>query len=128
MNLLLDTHIVIWSLEDDPRLSSKARRLLEDNADSLWVSVVSLWEMALKRARSASRLAYSPTAAAGMLTAAGAQLLNLGREHVTAYEQLPPTHPDPFDRMLIAQALAESLVLITHDGAVARYSKTFILV
>lgn len=128
MRLLLDTHIFVWAVQDDLRLSKKARSLINDRASPKIVSVVSLWEIALKRARHSTNLPLTTIQAKSFLTEADVPLLALSEAHVSAYDGLARLHPDPFDRMLIAQALSERLRLITHDKMVARYSDTFILI
>lgn len=118
MNVLLDTHICLWSLVDDPKLSTEARRLIE-KAATVFVSTASLWEVAIKH--SLGKLHVSAEDARDHLLSSGAEFLPILPEHCLALAGLPGLHNDPFDRMLIAQALVEPLHLITHDEAFRGY-------
>ena len=128
MRLLLDTHIVLWAVIDHPRLSRAARALIDDQSHPKFVSVISIWEVALKRASKPVTTPATIEQVLGFLHEAGVALLPLMPGHVDTYSNLPSIHRDPFDRMIVAQALEEPLRLITHDKMVARYSDTFILV
>ena len=125
MKLLLDTHILLWLMQDAPQLRPAARRLIDD-ADSVHVSSVSLWEVAIKR--SLGKLRLDPDALDEHLAASAVQALGLSWAHVRQLRTLPAHHGDPFDRMLVAQALSEPLHLLTHDAALAPYSELVILV
>ena len=118
MKVLLDTHICLWSLLDDPNLSPQARRLME-KASNVFVSSASLWEVAIKH--SLGKLPVSAEAMRDYLLGSGAEFLPILPEHCLALAGLPALHSDPFDRMLIAQALVEPLHLITHDDALRGY-------
>jgi PIN domain nuclease of toxin-antitoxin system len=131
MRLLLDTHIAVWLLADDSRLSSRVKALLTDQESDLIVSVVTLWEIAIKRAlRRGDQIGmpYSSRQTHDLLLRSGADILPVTPEHAFAVERLPTLHRDPFDRLLVAQALSEPLRLVTHDADVAAYSDTVILV
>lgn len=128
MNLLLDTHIAIWAVGDNPRLGNAARTLISDPDNGIWVSAVALLEIAVKRTRSPSSLPLSAKEAKRLFEAAGYRLLSISAAHAAAVETLPPIHGDPFDRLLVAQALHEPLVLLTRDRRVAEYSDSIILV
>jgi PIN domain nuclease of toxin-antitoxin system len=128
MNFLLDTHIALWAITDDARLSTKARELMLAPRSTLWVSAVSVWEIAIKRGLGRSFMPVSGKEALNYFRQAGYQLLSIEPEHTTMVEELANHHQDPFDRLLVAQALAEPMRLITHDATVARYSDTIILV
>jgi len=118
VNVLLDTHICLWSLLDDPKLSSQARRLVE-KASTVFVSSASLWEVAIKH--SLGKLPVGAEEVRDHLLNSGAEFLPIMPEHCLALAGLPSLHTDPFDRMLIAQALVEPLHLITHDEAMKGY-------
>lgn len=118
MNVLLDTHLCLWGVLDDPKLSPKARRLVE-KAGMVFVSTASLWEVAIKH--SLGRLPVSAEALRDHLVRSGAQFLPVLPEHCLALAGLPALHSDPFDRMLVAQAIVEPLHLITHDEAFKGY-------
>ncbi len=117
MNLLLDTHTVIWFLGGSSKLSADARTAIE-TADHVYVSSATIWEMAVKVAR--GRL-EAPADFPDRLLDLGIQQLALEWEHVRVAGGLPLHHRDPFDRMLVAQAIVERLSIVTRDEAIARY-------
>jgi PIN domain nuclease of toxin-antitoxin system len=124
VRLLLDTHIALWGVTDYERLKPETRRRLEDRQNEVFVSVVSLWEIAIKYAMPKGRADDMPISAEEALTAfleAGFQVLDILPPHALAIATLPLLHRDPFDRMLVAQARAEPLRLLTVDGMVAAY-------
>ena len=125
MKLLLDTHILLWLMQDAPQLSPAARRLI-DQAESVHVSSVSLWEVAIKR--SLGKLRLNPDALDDHLAASAVQPLAVSWAHARQLRALPAHHGDPFDRMLVAQAMSEPLHLLTHDAVLALYSELVILV
>jgi PIN domain nuclease of toxin-antitoxin system len=122
MRLLLDTHIALWALADDPRLPPRARELIADEDNAIHVSTASVWEIAIKHTFQRGDMPVSAAQALRWFRSAGYLLLDVKPEHAVAVEKLPLLHTDPFDRLLVAQALAEPLRLLTHDPAVARYS------
>lgn len=126
MNLLLDTHVALWAITDSPRLNAKARDLIANPANTVWVSVASLWEITIKHSLGRGDMPISGAQAKDWFEQSGYQLLNIEAPHVLGVAELPPLHNDPFDRLLVAQALAEPLRLITHDAQVARYSDSII--
>jgi len=129
MNLLLDTHIAIWAVEDNSRLPKAARTHILDPEARLFVSVASLWEIAIKHARhGAHMMPMSAKDALGFFQASGFAIVPVGPPHVLALESLPRHHDDPFDRLLVATALAEPLRLITHDVRLAAYGPPVTLV
>lgn len=117
MNLLLDTHILLWWLGGSPRLSKKAETAIE-GAETAWVSAATGWEIETKRAR--GRL-EAPENLEETLRAGNFLLLPLSMAHAIAAARLPMFHRDPFDRMLVAQAGIESLVLLTADRQLEAY-------
>lgn len=128
MRLLLDTHVALWALTDDPRLSQRARALIADPANDVLVSAASVWEIAIKHALGRGDMPISGDQALDWFRQAGYQLLPIAPEHAAAVEHLPVHHRDPFDRMLVAQATAEPLRLLTHDPLVLRYGDVVIAV
>lgn len=122
MRLLLDTHIALWALTDDRRLRANARALIADRDNAAFVSTASLWEIAIKHALGRSGLPFDAAAALSFFAQAGYLMLEVKPEHAVAVGALPLLHHDPFDRMLVAQALTEPMRLITHDATVASYS------
>ena len=131
MRLLLDTHIILWAIIDDPRLPDRARELIEDEANQIVVSAVSIWEISVKYGlgrKGPNAMPISGPEALAHVRSAGYGLLDVTPDHAVAVQDLPKLHADPFDRMLVAQALVEPLRLITHDDTVASYSDTIICV
>lgn len=128
MKLLLDTHIALWALVDSTRLPTKARELILSPANSVIVSATSVWEIAIKHSLARGDMPISGQEALDYFQQAGYELLPITPAHAAAVENLPPYHQDPFDRLLVTQALLEPLRLLTHDTNVARYSDTVILV
>ncbi len=118
MRLLLDTNALLWLLAGDPRLGAQARREVEAAAE-LVVSAASLWEIAIKV--STGKLAALPGLPA-VLAEAGVRRLGIEDEHLRRLESLPWHHRDPFDRLLIAQAQAEALTVLTADPAFGDYA------
>ena len=128
MNLLLDTHIALWAITDSPRLSAKARQLIISPSTNVWVSVASLWEIAIKHSLGGGDMPVSGRDAMRYFRESGYSVLPIEPEHVVFIDELPSHHQDPFDRILVAQALVEPMRLMTHDNAVALYSDTIIKV
>lgn len=119
---LLDTHGLIWSLMDVARLSERARSLLEDPANRVLVSAVSAWEIAIKVAQGRLTLPVSPSQLLDVVThQLRMEALPITFEHAVAAATLPRIHGDPFDRLIVAQAQALGIPVITADPAIARY-------
>ena len=117
MRLLLDTHILLWALNDDPALKPAWREAL-NRADSLHVSAATIWEIAIKRALGKLHVDGDPSREA---REAGCVALSITWEHGEAAGALPPHHGDPFDRLIIAQARLEGLTVLTADALFVRY-------
>ena len=128
MNVLLDTHVALWAITDSPQLSPKAREILLGARSHLWVSAASLWEIAIKHGLGRGAMPVSGEEALGYFRQAGYGILPIEPEHAVAVEQLASHHQDPFDRLLVAQALTEPMRLLTHDERVASYNDAIILV
>ncbi len=128
MNLLLDTHIALWAITDSPKLPQKARELIQSPKTTVWVSVASIWEIAIKHSLGRGDMPVSSHDALRYFRESGYRLLPIEADHVVAIEELAAHHQDPFDRMLVAQALVEPMRLMTHDPMVALYSDTIIAV
>ncbi len=128
MNLLLDTHVALWAITDNPSLSAKARELILAPRSTVWVSSVCIWEIAIKHSLGRGEMPVSGQAALRYFREAGYRLLAIEPEHAAAVEGLPDHHQDPFDRLLVAQAMVEPMRLMTHDMTVVRYSDTIIFV
>jgi len=128
LRLLLDTHVALWALTNDPRLSRRARALIEDPANDVLVSAASVWEIAIKHALGRGDMPISGDQALDWFRQAGYALLPIAPDHAAAVEHLPDHHRDPFDRLLVAQAIAEPLRLLTRDPLVLRYGDMAIAV
>jgi len=129
MRLLLDTHTAIWALTTPSRLPPRIQLLISDAANDVVVSTASIWEVAIKHSLKRgdpSDMPISGLEALRFFSAAGYQILPITAAHAVAVDNLPPLHTDPFDRILIAQALTEPLRLVTHDARLTSYSETII--
>lgn len=126
MNLLLDTHVALWAITDSPKLTRIARELIQDTTTTVWVSSASVWEIAIKHALGKGDMPVSSQEAVQYFKKSGYRFLSISVEHTVAVEGLAGHHQDPFDRILVAQALTEPMRLMTHDALVARYSDTII--
>ena len=120
MRLLLDSHILIWLMEDDARLTAEMRAFIA-GATEVFASTASIWELAIKA--SVGKLHLDVERLAGLLDAAGIGELPITRQHAIAMASLPPLHRDPFDRLLVAQAMSEPMRLLTADPQLAAYSE-----
>jgi PIN domain nuclease of toxin-antitoxin system len=118
MRFLLDTSAVLLALAEPERLTAGARAALEDPTSTAIVSAASIWEIAIKR--SLGKL-VAPHEILEAVRAAGFETLDMTPEHAERAGTLPPHHRDPFDRMLVAQALVEGCTLLTRDDALATY-------
>ena len=126
MNLLLDTHVALWAIVDSPKLSPKARELIASPRTNVWISAASIWEIAIKHSLGRGDMPISGQDALRYFSESGYRWLAIEVDHAVAVESLPTHHHDPFDRILVAQALIEPMRLMTHDATVARYSDTII--
>lgn len=117
--LLLDTHVVLWGLSAPDTLSAQVRDALQDPANEVVVSAVSVWEVEIKRAL--GKL-VAPDSFAAVCREVGFDELAISFAHAERAGTLPPHHSDPFDRMLIAQAMEEGLELVSRDAVFARYA------
>ena len=132
MNLLLDTHIAIWALNDDPLLSSKARDLILDPDNTIYYSTVSVWEVLLKHSRRPREIPFNEKDFSESCQEAGFIPLSLSDKHILAVNTLNRSegakeHNDPFDRMLLSQAKVENMSFITHDELIPGYNEKCII-
>lgn len=132
MNLLLDTHIAIWALNDDPALSVKARELILDPDNTIYYSTVSVWEVLLKHTRRPESIPFNERDFSEECREAGFIPLALTDKHVLAVRTLSrpsgaKEHNDPFDRLLVAQAKVENLSFLTHDELIPGYEEKCII-
>ena len=128
MQLLLDTHIALWVLTDNAKLSSLARSMIISAADQVHVSAASILEISIKHRLLPEQMPISGQQAKDRFSAAGMKLLAISPEHAAQVDALPKHHRDPFDRILIAQAQCEPLRLLTRDAQLAAYSELVTLV
>jgi PIN domain nuclease of toxin-antitoxin system len=121
MKVLIDTHVLLWGLQDEAKLSNRVRDLLP--AAEVWISVASIWEIITKVQVGKLDLP-GPVGdyVAAKLRANGVSVLPLTFDHVRRLEQIPLHHRDPFDRILVAQSVAESMPLVTADPQLKKYS------
>lgn len=119
MRLLLDTNALFWSLLEPQRLASRAAAAIEDEANDVFVSVVSAWELGVKRAKGKLEM---PNSLDEMLAQVNFEALPVTLQHALAVETLPPHHHDPFDRIIVAQAQLENLVLVSSDREMRHYA------
>ncbi len=126
MRLLLDTHILLWWLANDPALPARADALIVDPANEVFVSSMVLWEIAIKTRL--GKMAGDVDAVRTEAADGGFASLPFTVEHASEVARLPDHHRDPFDRALVAQARSEPLRLITHDTVVASYGDSILLV
>lgn len=128
MNLLLDTHVALWALTDSPRLGPAPREWILSAKSTVWISSATVWEIAIKHGLGRGDMPISGEDALSYFRDAGYQFLPIEPEHAAAVETLPNHHQDPFDRILIAQAIVEPMRLLTHDEVMTRYSDTIVWV
>lgn len=132
MNLLLDTHIAIWALDDAPMLSDKARELILDPDNTIYYSTVSVWEVMLKHSRRPIEIPFDEKDFSMGCKSAGFIPLSLVDKHILAVSSLSrpenvKPHNDPFDQLLIAQAKVENLSFLTHDELIPDYNEKCII-
>lgn len=125
MRVLLDTHILLWALTEDPRLSGKARKLIE-NAAEVYISAATFWEMAIKAGL--GKLTVNLDEIREYCLESGFVELPITSEHAIAVKDLEHHHKDPFDRLIVAAAMSEPMKLLTADPQVAQYTSLAILV
>ncbi len=121
MKLLLGTHILLWAAEDSPRMPKVARSLILDPGNALLFSPASLWEITIKKGLGRDDFQVDPRVLRRALLDNGYEELTITSEHAVSVDGLPPIHKDPFDRLLIAQAMVEGITLLTADERVGEY-------
>ena len=121
MKLLLDTHLILWAADQSGRLPPAARLLLEDPDNQLMFSAVSIWEIAIKHGLGRSDFHVDARLLRRGLLDNGYLELPITSAHAVAIDRLPPIHKDPFDRLLVAQAMVEGITLVTADPLVGQY-------
>lgn len=128
MNVLLDTHLLLWAAGEPEKLSVEARRIIEDPLSTLWFSAASFWEIAIKLGLGRADFRVDPRLLRRGLIENGFVELPISSAHAVGVDLLPPLHKDPFDRLLVAQAIHEAVTLLTADRQVALYPGSIRLV
>ena len=121
MRYLLDTHIVIWAMAGSKMLSDKARSILQTSGNSFYMSSASVWEVAIKHSVKPDEIPVTAEQLTRFCRESGITELQVNFAHAQAVSRLPVYHNDPFDRMLVAQAIEEGLFVLTHDGKLPPY-------
>ena len=121
MRLLLDTHAFLWFYSGDERLSLAGKALIDDPINACFLSIASVWEMGIKTSIGKLELRVDFAGLAEFMAANRMELLPIAFEHIQRLQQLPFHHRDPFDRLLIAQALTEDLTLLSRDAVFPQY-------
>lgn len=132
MKVLIDTHIAIWSVLDDPKLSKAARDILLDRGNEIYYSSASVWEITIKHMAHPETFLYSGYHLAKGCDENGFIVLPVLNQHSFALETLKrpddaPRHNDPFDRIMLAQAKAEGMKFLTHDSLIPYYNEPFVI-
>ena len=132
MNYLLDTHVVLWALYDDDKLPNKIKEIILNQNNSLYFSVVSPWEIETKHQKKPENIKINGKQVTFLCRQAGYKTINININHINEYVELGMLfnnidHHDPFDKMLLAQAKAENMILITHDKKFKLYNDSNIL-
>ena len=132
MNILLDTHLMLWAMNDDPKLPDLARDFLLDGDNTIYYSTASLWEITIKHINHPDRMNFSGKELSEYAREAGFLPLDVQEKHVFQLETLKrepeaPIHNDPFDRILIAQAKAENMLFLTADALLPYYNEKCII-
>ena len=128
MKLLLDTQLLLWTAGVSEKLPAKARAELESPENEPYLSIASLWEMAIKRGQRRRDFVVDVRVLRRRLLDNGYMELGISSEHAMMVENLPPIHKDPFDRLLVAQAMAEGFTFLTTDATLAKYPGSIRLV
>jgi PIN domain nuclease of toxin-antitoxin system len=121
VKLLLDTHLLIWAAQDDEALPKEARDVIQDLDNTLYFSVASIWEIIIKSGLGRDDFQIDARVLRRNLLDASYEELSIEAPHAFEIERLPMLHKDPFDRLLIGQAIAEGIVLLTHDDLIRQY-------
>ena len=117
---LLDTHTLIWTILEDDKITDSTKEILI-SSDNLFVSIASLWEIAIKQSIGKLDIIYSIERIADESVKNEIKILDIKPRHLDAIRTLPPIHNDPFDRLIIAQAMTEGMKIITKDGMIPKY-------
>jgi len=132
MRLLLDTHIALWAISDSKRLSEDIRVLLENKENSVYFSMASVWEVAIKRKLHPDQMPMDEEVFVSLCEETGFERLDIRLPHIFALKELSrqetePRHNDPFDRLLLAQAKSEGFRFVTHDSLITGYNEPCVM-
>ena len=129
MKLLLDTHVIIWALEDSSYLPKHIRDLIIDENNEIYVSSISLWEIAIKHKKQPNNMPFSANQIRDYCQRAGYIFLSMSLDSISTYEKNDLSiHPDPFDQMLVCQSMTHNMKLITHDDKLKLYNSGSIII
>lgn len=126
MNILLDTHAFIWFLEGSDRLSDAAKQAIEAEENQCYVSIASIWEMAIKESIGKLEMAIPFERLSGLIWENGIEILPIEFEHAQLISRLPFHHKDPFDRIIIAQSIVDNMLIISADAYFSAYTRSII--
>ena len=121
MELILDTHTVIWFFNGDRQLSAKARKMIEETKNIKYVSIASLWEIAIKIGLKKLEFDGGTKEVSELIEQNSFEILPISIEHTIAYESIEFIHRDPFDRILVAQAMVDNMTILTKDESITKY-------
>ena len=127
MKLLLDTHVIIWALEDSARLPIHIREMLIDENNEIYISAISLWEIAIKHKKSPTQMPFSATEIRNYCQRAGYIFLSLNIDSISFFDKKDLSiHKDPFDQILVCQSACHNMRLLTHDEKLRLYDTGFV--
>ena len=121
MRYLLDTHVILWLYDNYVLLPNRIIKIISDPANELYISSVTLWEIAIKKGLNRLQIPLSMDEIYNLINKGPIEILHIEKKHLNVYTDLEFIHRDPFDRLLISTAIAERLVLITHDNVIQKY-------
>ncbi|MBD5452340.1 MAG: type II toxin-antitoxin system VapC family toxin [Lachnospiraceae bacterium] len=132
MKILIDTHIAIWAVLNDPKLPNKAKDIILDETNEIFYSTASVWEITIKHMLHPDKIRINGSLLEKGCESNGYVVLPILNKHVSALETLKrsknaPKHNDPFDRIMVAQAKVEGLMFLTHDALIPYYDESFII-
>lgn len=131
--LLLDTHVALWAISDSKRLREDVRELLEDEDNTVYFSMASVWEVAIKRKIHPDQMPMDEEMFVSLCVETGFEMLDIRLPHIFAMKKLvrtevAPRHNDPFDRLLLAQAKSESFRFLTHNSLIEGYNEPCVMI
>lgn len=128
MKLLLDTHILLWALSDDAQLSEKTRKLIQNEENEIYYSIASIWEIQMKCLAHPDRMGFTAEQVSGYCKESGFLQMPVREEHIFYLKNLKrpddaPPHKDPFDKIMVCQAMVENMLFVTHDHLIPAYNE-----